>query len=119
LPRGGRYASQLVEDEVEAEARDELHDVVVQAVLLAHPEDRHDVRVVQPRCRPRFPPEAAQLPRVQQRVGRQDLDGHVPAQGELVRLVHHAHAAPAHLAQDPVIQQLAQGRPGGRACPCA
>ena len=39
---------QLLQDRVQALARDELHDVVVQPVLLAHAEDRHDVGVVQP-----------------------------------------------------------------------
>jgi hypothetical protein len=55
-------ALQLVQDQVQRQPRDELHDVVVQAVLLADPEDRHDVGVVQPGRRPRLALEAAQLP---------------------------------------------------------
>jgi hypothetical protein len=85
---------QLVQDHVQPQALDELHDAVVQAVLLADAEDRHDVGVVQLRRRPRLTLEAAQLPRVEQSVGRQHLDGHVPAEGALLRLVDDAHAAP-------------------------
>ena len=91
---------------------DELHDVVVQAVLLADAEDRHDVGVVQLGRRPRLALEAAQLPRVEQGVAGQHLDGHVPAQGELLRLVDDPHAAAAHLPQDLVIPQLPQRRRG-------
>jgi hypothetical protein len=58
--------------------------------------------------------EAAQVPWVDPGVGGQDLDGDVPAQGELLRLVDDAHAAPANLTQDLVIPQLPQRRRGGR-----
>ena len=39
---------------------------------------------------------------------RQDLEGDVPAQRFLHRLVDHAHAAAAHLAQNAVFPQLAR-----------
>src|SRR5437762_6182619 len=44
-------ALQFVQDHVQPQALDILHDVVVQAVLLADAEDRHDVGVVQLRRR--------------------------------------------------------------------
>ena len=53
--------------------------------------------------------EAAQVLRVVQAVGGQHLDGHVPAQRQLLGLVDDPHAAPAHLAQDLVIPELLQG----------
>src|SRR6516165_2460536 len=39
---------QLVQDFIEGESLDELHDVVVQPVVLSDSVNRHDVRVVQP-----------------------------------------------------------------------
>jgi hypothetical protein len=92
---------------------DELHDVVVQAVLLADAEHRDDVGVVQPRRRPRLALEPPQVPGVEQGVGGQHLDGDVPAQGQLLRLVDDPHAAPAHLPEDLVVPQLPQRRRGG------
>ena len=47
-------APQLVDDDVEALPADELHRVVVDPLVLADAEDRHDVRVVQLRRRPRL-----------------------------------------------------------------
>ena len=37
---------------------------------------------------------------------RQDLERHPAAQRDLLGLVHHAHAAPADLAEDPVVADL-------------
>jgi hypothetical protein len=107
---------QFVQHHVQPKPRDELHDVVVQAVLLADAEHRHDVGVVQLRCRSRFALEAAQVARVEQGVRGQHLDGDVPAKGELLSLVDDAHAAATHLPQDLVVPQLLHGRRGGRAC---
>jgi len=53
-----------------------------------------------------------QLPWVEQGVGGQHLDGDVPAQRELLRLVDDTHAATTHLTQDLVIPQLLQRRRG-------
>ena len=53
--------AQFLQDGVEAHAGDELHDVVVMAVVPTHAEDRHDVGVVQPRRGPRLPLEAQHL----------------------------------------------------------
>src|SRR5262249_17293587 len=95
----------LVQDRVEAQARDESHHVVVLPLRLAHAEDRHDVGVVQPRRRPRLAVEPEQVPGIPQAVPRQDLQGHAAAQRLLFGLVHHAHAAPAHLPHDSVVPQ--------------
>ena len=45
-----RQAAQFLHHGVQPHAGDELHDVVVMAVVLSHAEDRHDVGVVQPRA---------------------------------------------------------------------
>jgi hypothetical protein len=87
----------------------------VNAVVLADAEHRHDVGVVQFRRRPRLLPEALQVRRAQQAVKRQHLEGDVPAQRLLHRLVDHPHAAPAHLAQDAVLAQLPRRGAVGRA----
>ena len=87
---------------------DELHDVVVQPVLLADAEDRHDVGVVQPCSGPRLTLEAGQLAGVEQGVVGQDLQGHVPAERLLLGLVDDAHAAPAYFAEDAEVAQSLQ-----------
>ena len=82
------------------------------AVVPAHAEDRHDVGVVQPRRRPRLPLEPQHLLGVGQgRIG-QDLQRHAPAERLLLGLVDDAHAAPADLAEDPVVAQPLQPRRG-------
>jgi len=84
LDRGPRsllaQSPDILEHEVEALALDELHGVVEDAVLFADTEDRHDVRVVQPRRRPGLALEALPLRRVQQRMAGQDLEGNVASQ---------------------------------------
>jgi hypothetical protein len=97
--------AQLVEDAVQALAVDKLHGVEVDAALLADAEDGDDVAVVQQRRRPRLAAEALQVPRGEQGVAGQHLQGDVPAQRLLHRLVDHAHAAAAHLAQEAVVAQ--------------
>ena len=51
---------QLVDDQVEPLALDELHGVVADVAVLADLEDRHDVGVVELRRRPRLAAEAGQ-----------------------------------------------------------
>jgi hypothetical protein len=55
--------------------------------------------VVQPSRRPRLALETSQVPRVEQAVAGQHLQGDVPTQGLLFGLVDHPHAAPADLTQ--------------------
>ena len=107
-------AVQLVEDGVQALALDELHGVVVDAVVLADAEDRHDVGVVQPGRGPGLAAEPLQVGRPQQAVHGQHLQRDVPAQRLLHGLVDDAHAAAADLAEDAVVAQLRghRARPG-------
>ncbi len=95
-------AAQIVEDLVEAFAVDELHGVIMNAVALAYPEDRHNVRVVQSSSGFRLALKALQIRGVGAAVAGKHLERHVPAQRDLLGLVHHAHAAPADLADQPI-----------------
>ncbi len=63
----------LADDVGQGAAVDELHGELVHAVLAAHPEDRHDFRVVQLRRGLGFGPEPAELLRVHGRRERQDF----------------------------------------------
>ena len=54
----------LLEDSVQPVPADELHGVVVKALMLADPEDRHDVGMVQPGRRAGLAPEPFQPGRV-------------------------------------------------------
>jgi hypothetical protein len=101
-------AAQLLDDQVKPLAVDELHDVVVQAVGLADAVDGDDIRVVKPSCCFSLTLEAHQVARIQQRVPRQYLEGHVAAERFLFGLVDDAHAAAADLAQDAVVAQSLQ-----------
>jgi hypothetical protein len=66
---------------------------------------RHDVGVLQVRRRLGLVLEALQLAGVEGGGERQHLQGHAPAQEDLHRLVHHAHAASADLADDAEVSQ--------------
>ncbi len=101
-------------------ALDELHGVVVDALVAADRVDGHDVGVVQLGRRLRLVLEALQLPGVERRGERQDLQGDPPGQRDLLGLVDDPHAAAADLADDPVVPQPAApfrharpGRPAG------
>ena len=97
---------QLGDDCVEPLALDELHGVIADIPVLAHIVDRNDVGVVQP-CRGAG---LAAEPLLDQPVAGnlpwQDLERHAAAQRDLLGLVHDAHAAPADLAEDPVVADL-------------
>src|SRR5438552_13016861 len=64
---------QLLQDFVKALAANELHGVIVNAVLLADAEDRDDICVVETCRGPRLAAEALEVGRVQQSMERQDL----------------------------------------------
>lgn len=81
----------------------ELHGVIVNSLCLTHAEDRHNIGVVQPRRRPRFPPEALQVSGIHQAVEGQNLERDVPAKRFLHRFIHDPHAAPPNFAQDTII----------------
>ena len=105
-------APHLTQDLVEGLARDELHDVVVHALVLADAVNRDDVRVVQPGRGAGLALESGRLLRVEPAVPQQDFQGHVPAERLLLGLVDDAHAAAADFADDPEVSQLLQRRHG-------
>ena len=81
-------------------------------LIASDAEDRHDIGVVQPRCRPRLPLEPQHLLGVgESRIG-QNLEGDPPTQRLLLGLVDDPHAAPADLAKNPVVAQSLQPRRG-------
>jgi len=88
----------------------------VEAILLADAEHRHDVGVMQLCRRPRLAMETPQVPRIEQGMRGQHLDGHMPAQRQLLRLVDDAHPTSAHLTQDLVVPHLLHRHRGGRGC---
>ncbi len=110
--RAGALPPQLAEDRVEPPALDELHGVEMRPPVLADAEDRHDVGVVQPRRRAGLALEPADLPRVGQGPGRQDLQGDAAAERLLLGLVDDPHPAPAELAQQAELAQPARRGPG-------
>ena len=106
---GGR-AAEFVDDGVQPQAGDELHDVVRGAVVLPEPVDRDDVRVVQLGGRLRLPLEPPPLGRVAEDRGRQQLDRDPPAERHLLGLVHDAHPAAPDLAEQAEVAQLGDRR---------
>jgi hypothetical protein len=106
----GAEPPQLLEHAVEPLALDELHDVVGRLALLADAEDGHDVGVVELGRGPRLALEPAAGLGVLEHLPGEHLQGHMPAQRDLLGLVDDAHAAAAHLADDAVVAELLQGR---------
>ena len=94
-----------LEDLVQPLPGDELHHVVMEAVLLADAEDGHDVGMVQPGGRLRLAKKALQARGRGHARGRQDLQRHVSAQRLLLRFVDDAHAAAADFPQNAEIAQ--------------
>ncbi len=95
----------LVQHDVKSLTLDELHGVVTGTVLLADAVDWHDVGMVQPGHCPRLAAEALQETGPPRRAGGQHLQSDAAAERFLLRLVHHAHAAAAYLAQDAKVAQ--------------
>ena len=106
LPLARAQKSDFLQHAVQAEARDELHDVIMRAPMMADAEDGNDVGVVQPGSRLGLALEAQQLLGVVEGVRWQHLQRHAPAQRHLLGLEDDAHAALADLAQDTVIAEL-------------
>ena len=93
----------------------ELHHVVRRFFLLADAENRHDIGMVQLGGGPGLTLESPPLLGVSQRVLRQDLERHMPAQRDLFGLVDDSHSTAADLAKDSVIAELIEVRDGDRA----
>jgi len=87
---------------------DELHGVVVDAALAPDGVDRDDVLVPEVGGGRGLVLEPLELPGVDGRDERQDLQGHPPPQADLLGLVHHPHAAAAHLADEPEVAEPTQ-----------
>ncbi len=104
-----------MDDGGQAAAVDELHGVVVDPLLAAHSEDRHDVGMVQLRGRLGLDLEPLAPLGVDRRREREDLQGDPAAQGDLLGLIDHAHAPPPDLADDGVVAELGPGRKRARA----
>ena len=105
---------QPVQHGIQSHAANALHHDVVETLVLAHAEHGNDVGVVQPRGGLRLAAEALQLLGVQQRLLGQHLDGDVPVERLLERLVDNAHAAAADLADDAEIAQPFQSHSAER-----
>ena len=101
--------TELVKDGRQAAALDELHRVVVNAMVAADTEDRHDVRMMQLRGGLCLDLEPLPLLGVDRRGEGQHLQCDAPAQRNLLGLVDDAHSPAADLAEDPVFAELATG----------
>jgi hypothetical protein len=78
--------------------------------VIANTENRHDIRMVQPRSSPRLPAKPLEALGVEQGVRRQHFERDTPAQRHLLGLVDDPHASPADFTENP---EIAQPFPGG------
>jgi hypothetical protein len=91
---------------------DELHYVVVNPALVADRVDRHDLLVLDLGSRQGLGLEALKATGVNGRGEREDLERDAPAERDLLGLIDDPHSAPAHLAQQAKVAQLADARRG-------
>ncbi len=103
---------QLLDDQIEPLALDELHRVKLDVAVLSDLEDRHDIRVVQTGRGAGLVAEAVQGLGVAEGAARQDLQRHATAEGDLLGLVDDPHAAAADLAEEAEVADLSRGRRG-------
>src|SRR5947209_3283672 len=97
---------QLVENLVQSSAVDELHGVIRHALMFADGKNGDDIGMVQLRRRLGLALEALPLFAARKHTLRHDLEGDVPAKGDLLRFVNDSHAASADLADDAIIAEL-------------
>ena len=83
---------------------EQLHHEELLPLVLADVVDRADVRVIQRRRRARLALKALRGRRVARQLGRQELDGDLPAEANILGAVDDAHAAAAKLLEDPVMR---------------
>ena len=98
---------------VEADAVDLLHREVEQPGGFAEVVDRHDVLMVERRCRARFDAEPAAHRRIGIERRRQHLEGDLALQALLERTVDRAHATAPQQALDPVVADPLRQRHAG------
>ena len=103
-------ATQLADQRGEALPVDELHRVIVDAALAADRVHRHDLLVLHVRRREGLGLESLEAARVDGRGEREDLERDPPPQRDLLGLVDDPHPAPAHLAQEAKVAELADAR---------
>ena len=103
--------AQFGESLVQAPALDELHRVVVDAVIAPDGVDRDDVPVLELRGGARLVSKALQLASIEKARKGQHLERHASTERDLLRLVHDAHAAAADLPDD---AEVADGLRGPR-----
>ncbi len=94
----------------EGDAFDLLHRDEVHALLLADVVDRDQVGMIECRRRSRLAGEPRNPLRIRDRVGSENLEGDVPAERGVDRVVHVSHPAAAEQQQDLV----ATDRPSGQ-----
>src|SRR5262249_43508020 len=99
---------QLVDDQVEPLALDELHGVVDGVAVLTDLENGDNVGVVQAGRRAGLAAEPFDLRAVLERAPREDFEGDAATERDLLGLVHDAHATPTDLADDAVIADLSR-----------
>ena len=96
---------QLVNDNIQPAAANELHHVVMYSLLLADSEHGHDVCVMQTRRGTGFAKEALRVV-LQQRGGkRQHFQGDTPPERLLLGLVHDAHSATTNFSEDAEVSE--------------
>ncbi len=107
-PRGRRPIArpEIANDGGQALAVDELHGVIMDPFVAAHAEDRDDMRVVKLGGRLGLNLEPLALFGIDGGRERKDLEGHAPAERELLGLVDDTHPAASDLTQDVVIAKL-------------
>ena len=82
----------------------ELHNEERMAVMLPDLMNRADIGMIESRGRLRLPLETSQCWGISGDLVRQELQGNKAMQGDVLRLVHHAHAATAQLLDDAVVR---------------
>ena len=92
---------------------DELHRVVLLALVLAHLVDRHDVGVVEVRRRLGLGVEPLDVTARGEAAGEDHLERDEPVERHLPRLVDDPHPAPGDLLQQLVVAEVADGRQFG------
>ena len=98
--------AEVADDGGEAAAVDELHGVVVNAVVAAHAEDRDNMRVVELGGRVGLDLEPLAVLGVDGGGEREGLQGDSPAERKLLGLVDDAHPTSSDLAQNVVVAEL-------------
>ena len=80
-----------------------LHHNEGMAAVILNAMDRADVLMVQQRRRPRLARKAFQRFRVARQVFRDELEGNVPSELQVLGLINHAHTTAPELAQDAIV----------------